>query len=84
MGLGKENRAVVHREDCSFCRYGEGLHRKRGGMFNRWHGPFDAKQDAIAFAVSLGKRLILCSRCCLLRELGKRAKKFTNPNRIKI
>ena len=64
LGLGKENRAVVHREDCPFCRYGEGLHGKCGGMFNRWHGPFPTKQDAISFAVSLGKKLILCSRCC--------------------
>lgn len=65
-GLGKENRAVVHRGECTFCRDGKGLHEKMkpGGMYNEWQGPYPTRQEAINYAESTGKILILCSRCC--------------------
>lgn len=60
-----EKKAVIHREDCSFCNYGQGIHKNiRGNRNGKWHGPFLNFEKAYNFAKSLKDRPTKeCSFC---------------------
>lgn len=45
------DKALVHKEDCRFCRYGKGLHDfVASGENDIWHGPFNVYVDAMDVA----------------------------------
>ena len=58
-------RAVVHHADCAWCNNGQG-HRinagRRHGLW-KWHGPFDALDEARAAAERIGGKALSCRRC---------------------
>lgn len=60
-----EKKAVIHKESCSFCNNGEGIHQNIHGEKNgKWHGPFDKYAIAKEFAQSLRNRVAkVCSFC---------------------
>lgn len=58
------DKAIVHREDCSFCKSGQGLHGTGPTRNSRWHGPFASSAAAIARAKSCGRaRTEGCAVC---------------------
>lgn len=43
----RRDKAIVHREDCTFCDGGRGLHGTGATKNSRWHGPFDSAPSAL-------------------------------------
>lgn len=61
-----DDKAVVHRADCSFCNSGQGAHRNTMGNANgRWWGAFDTFERARQKAESLGRRECRVCGICL-------------------
>ena len=64
-----ENKAVIHRGECSFCNNGEGIHQNiRGEKNGRWHGPFDSYEEAREVAESLRNREVRGCKFCLSKN----------------
>lgn len=61
-----DDKAVVHRADCSFCNSGKGTGRGTLGEVNgKWHGPFESKEEAFCYAKSLNRKKTCCCATCL-------------------
>jgi hypothetical protein len=58
------HKARVHRSDCAYCNFGEGIHRHAGTRNGRWSRAFDTVDEAFAYAKSTGASTVLgCRRC---------------------
>lgn len=61
-----EKKAVIHRGECSFCNYGDGIHQNiRGEKNGRWHGPFDSYEEARGIAEGFRNREVRDCKFCL-------------------
>lgn len=61
-----DDKAVVHRADCSFCNSGKGTVRGTLGDVNgKWHGPFESEEKALRYAESLHREKTGCCGICL-------------------
>jgi hypothetical protein len=59
-----DNKAVIHRGDCSFCNNGAGVHKvKTDGRNGRWHGPFTTCNAALKAAQNLKRAVRKCKFC---------------------
>lgn len=61
-----DDKAVVHKGDCSFCNNGQGTGRNTEGDNNgRLHRGFKTEQDAYIYAKSLNRKTTKkCAKCC--------------------
>jgi len=61
-----DDKAVVHKVNCSFCNNGQGNGRNTEGENNgKWYSGFSTEQVAFEFASSLNRKSTnKCSRCC--------------------
>ena len=51
-----ENKAMIHKNTCGFCKDGRGCHKNPLGNRNgRWHGPFDSLEEAKRTAENTGR-----------------------------
>ena len=57
------HKARVHRGSCPSCNYGKGIHPEASEEHGRWHGPFDALNDAVVLANRSGGVVSFCKRC---------------------
>lgn len=61
-----ENKAVIHRADCGFCKDGKGCHNNSLGNKNgQWNGPYQYFNDAVSAAKATGRPVKIHS--CVLR-----------------
>jgi len=59
-----EKKAVIHRESCSFCNQGEGVHKdKEDGKNGCWHGSFPDFEAAMQYARTLNRNIRCCNHC---------------------
>lgn len=60
-----ENKARIHRADCRFCNYGQGIQpHKQEGRNGRWHGSFATYPEAVTAARRLKGRIMTnCKKC---------------------
>jgi len=59
-----ENKARIHRGDCSFCNHGKGCHEFPNDDRNgRWRGPFETFELAETEARGTGRPVSRCSYC---------------------
>jgi len=59
------SKAIVHKEDCSFCNHGNGLHGSRHTKSSTWHGPFVSAVMAMNRAKQCRRdRTEGCQKCC--------------------
>lgn len=67
------NRATIHRNDCGHI--GDGLERvqlnNNTGQNDRWFGPFQSLNEAVAFAALLPNRQMRFCSFCLQEEKEK-------------
>jgi len=59
-----EKKAVIHKENCSYCNSGNGIHPEKTNKNGTWHGPFENWNDAWCFASSLKGREVRCCKTC--------------------
>jgi len=58
------SKAVVHTGTCGACNEGRGIRLKDSGRNGKWHGPFDDREAAMAFARSRRHPdTRFCARC---------------------
>ena len=69
-----ERKAKIHRDDCSFCNNGVGIHvNKNEGRNGKWHGPFANYLEALSTAQQLGNHGRHVSNCIFCDPAGERA-----------
>lgn len=57
------DRAIVHHSKCPYCNDGKGVHVS-SGKYDKWHGSYSTKNEALEFAQSLGRgKTRVCSYC---------------------
>jgi hypothetical protein len=58
------HKARVHRSDCAYCNFGEGIHRHAGTQNGRWSQAFATVDEALAYAKATGaSKVMYCRRC---------------------
>ena len=43
--------AIIHKGECRYCNYGQGLGTGLGKGTSQWHGPLETKDEALTFAL---------------------------------
>jgi hypothetical protein len=61
--VAEGHRARIHRNTCSYCRDGKGVHAHSGTQNGRWHGPFPTVDAAQQVADATGGNVSRCKRC---------------------
>ncbi len=46
--VSPRHRLVIHRSECVFCNFGEGMRGSFAGPTAAWHGPFESLAEARA------------------------------------
>ena len=59
-----EKKAVIHKGDCSNCKYGKGKHKEKTDKNGCWHGPFSDFDHAMRNASSMHDRDVRCCKSC--------------------
>ena len=78
-----EDKAVVHRAVCGFCKDGQGTGKGFLGEKNgRWHGPFASAEAALSAARTTGREVRRCS-FCMRRTTSQMAKKAKSPGKTR-
>ena len=57
-------KAITHRESCSFCNNGQGIHNTKLRLNCVWLGPFKTKQEALYEAKITGAARVDCCKKC--------------------
>jgi len=57
-------KALIHKGNCRFCNYGQGIHNTGPTRNGEWSGPFKAKEDAFNKARQTeAERVDYCKKC---------------------
>lgn len=57
------NKARVHVSDCSFCNYGQGIHKDATEENGWWSNEYSTLDEVIAAAYRTGRKVLKCKRC---------------------
>lgn len=58
------DRGRIHKAECGYCNYGQGIHARDSGKNGRWLPPFEQREEAIKAAAALGHSdMRPCSAC---------------------
>jgi len=58
-----EDKAKIHRAECSDCNNGSGKHPGASDDHGRWHGPFPTFSEANDTASRTGRPVSNCKHC---------------------
>ena len=58
-----EQKAVIHRSNCSFCNDGRGVHPGSSDRNGQWHGPYSTLPAANQAAIRTGRPVRRCGHC---------------------
>ena len=58
------NRATVHKAECSHCNNGAGVHGVDKNSNGQWHGPYHGLSEARAKAGSTGRAVVRDCQVC--------------------